>query len=439
MSTEEGGAVEGASGWGEDMNEEINDLKPMKMDKRSDTVVERDVVNEDRPEDDCFEFEEEIQEEEIAKFLSVKPWIGAVKEPDNHPEVNTEKPDETMQLEYVYGYRCQDSRQNVYFNPDGNIVYMTACLGVMLNISDNTQLFFGGGEVANESKQVSSDQNHHSNDIMCLKVNVNGDRNWAVSGQVGKSPAVFVWNTATGEKRQRIKLNRNSRQVTACAISKDGSKIATADGSNDHIVSIWDVDSGSMEFSDKGSPDPIFDLCFTQKDGDYTLWSAGIKDHMAVYTSEKGKKKCLFGSNPRTSMVCCTADDQGRCYSGAANALIYVWNGQQCVKTMGFHGKGFVGAINWVDGKLYSGGKDGRVCIINPETFECENAFQFPALPRALDAQGSNIIVGLRTGSIVKLDTESGNMETVQQSHNSGEVWGLDTDDALVYTTGDDN
>ena len=67
------------------------------------------------------------------EFLAVKPWIGAVKEPDDHPPVNKSPPDEVYELEYVYGYRCEDSRQNVYYNPEGKIVYMTACLGVILD------------------------------------------------------------------------------------------------------------------------------------------------------------------------------------------------------------------------------------------------------------------------------------------------------------------
>jgi hypothetical protein len=41
---------------------------------------------------------------------------------------------------------------------------------------------------------------------MSLNVNHCGDREWAVSGQVGKSPPVFIWNTRTGEKKKRIKL-----------------------------------------------------------------------------------------------------------------------------------------------------------------------------------------------------------------------------------------
>ena len=140
-----------------------------------------------------------------------------------------------------------------------------------------------------------------------------------------------------------------------------------------------------------------------------------------------------------TSFACCTADDQGRCYAGGANALIYVWAGNSCQKTLGFHESGFIGALNWVEGKLYSGGKDGRVCIIDTNTMECCEAISFGILPRAVDVQNGCMVVGLRNGSIVECNVESKEQCTYMQSHNDGEVWGLALDDAFVYTSGDDN
>lgn len=225
--------------------------------------------------------------------------------------------------------------------------------------------------------------------------------------------------------------------MSACAIHPDGSRIAVVDASNDHVVSVYDVDSQTKVMEGKSGPDKVFDLAFSQRDGDYTLWSAGIK-HMACWQPDGRMKKCIFGNAPRTSMACVTADNQGRAFSGGANALIYVWGGNTLIDTKGFHGKGFVGAISFVNGKLFSGGKDGRVCIINPETLECEKAIEFGALPRALDFKDGCLVVGLSTGSIVLLD-ENENMITLMQSHNSGEVWGLDDDGAFIYSSGDDN
>lgn len=45
------------------------------------------------PENDFFDFEEEEVDINTQEFMAVKPWIGAVVEPDDHPPVNKDKPD----------------------------------------------------------------------------------------------------------------------------------------------------------------------------------------------------------------------------------------------------------------------------------------------------------------------------------------------------------
>lgn len=112
--------------------------------------------------------------------MAVKPYLGAIMEPANHNPNNPAAPDARYNLEYVYGYRCADTRQNLYFNQSGQAVYMTAALGVILDQASNTQKFFGGGIVENKAKNVSNDDNHHSDDIMAITIS--SDRQWAASG-----------------------------------------------------------------------------------------------------------------------------------------------------------------------------------------------------------------------------------------------------------------
>ena len=209
------------------------------------------------------------------------------------------------------------------------------------------------------------------------------------------------------------------------------------------MVFLFQVSNGEMLSCDKGGRDPIFDVAFTKKDGEYHFWTAG-KKHIAYWENHGGmikKKRGIFGkAGPQTSFVCMTADDTGKGFGGGANSYIYIWNGNTCMKTLGYHEGGFVGAIIWKEGTLYSGGKDGRVCIIDcAANYECKSVVQFPTLIRAIDVMGTKLVVGLRTGSIVESDLESGEQTTLMQGHNDGEVWGLSMDDAHVYTSGDDN
>jgi hypothetical protein len=76
---------------------------------------------------------------------------------------------------------------------------MTAALGIILNQKTNTQKFFGGGMVQNTAKNVANDENAHTDDITALSVSET--RKLCASGQVGASPAAFVWDATSGQKR----------------------------------------------------------------------------------------------------------------------------------------------------------------------------------------------------------------------------------------------
>lgn len=52
------------------------------------------------------------------------------------------KPDCTITLEYVYGYRTKDMRNNLYYLKDGKVLYNAAALGIVLDVENNTQTFF---------------------------------------------------------------------------------------------------------------------------------------------------------------------------------------------------------------------------------------------------------------------------------------------------------
>ena len=65
--------------------------------------------------------------------------IPSVKRLINHTciEVNKEKPDEEFEIEHVYGFRTFDCRQNLRYTANGQVVYMVAALGVVLDQDKN--------------------------------------------------------------------------------------------------------------------------------------------------------------------------------------------------------------------------------------------------------------------------------------------------------------
>ena len=53
---------------------------------------------------------ERIEPGEGDEFAAVKPWLGAIKEPTNHPKPNKKAPDQEFVIDWVYGYRSEEAR-----------------------------------------------------------------------------------------------------------------------------------------------------------------------------------------------------------------------------------------------------------------------------------------------------------------------------------------
>ena len=73
--------------------------------------------------------------------MATKPWIGTVKNmvPTGFtPSKNDgNAPEASLELEYVYGYRCHDSRNNLRYTASGKILYHTAGVGVVMDSKTN--------------------------------------------------------------------------------------------------------------------------------------------------------------------------------------------------------------------------------------------------------------------------------------------------------------
>ena len=162
--------------------------------------------------------------------------------------------------------------------------------------------------------------------------------------------------------------------------------------------------------------------------------------HISFWDVNKGKKKKgLFGKEERTSFCAVDTDEQGRGFCGAANSGLYMFIGNTCKQAYYNHERGFIGAVVCIGGSIYTGGRDGTVCVIDGGSMEVTKRLTFGTLPRAIDVHNGKLVVGLRTGQIIECDLESEEMTPLMSSHNDGEVWGLAMDDAHVYTSGDDN
>lgn len=245
-----------------------------------------------------------------------------------YAEGNPEVPEEEYQIEYVYGYRTFDCRQNLRYNAKGQPVYMVAALGVILDPETNTQKIFGGNETKMVAKNEADDSKCHMDDILSLDMST--DRKTVVTGQVGKSPSVHVWDAETAEPKFTFKLKEGSRGVSGISISPCQRYVACVDLHNDHHVVIYNIKRGKQLLLLEGSKENIINVAWSKKPDDLRFVTVGLKELKFWNPADSSKRlftKGTFGSKaPITSFSCATFDTEGTCYSAGANGMIYTWD-----------------------------------------------------------------------------------------------------------------
>ena len=72
-------------------------------------------------------------------------------------------------MNYVFGYRGYDTRQNLFYAPSGELVYHAAGAGILCDPHTNHQSFYL----------------NHNDDIVCMALNPR-TTNVIATGQIGK-------------------------------------------------------------------------------------------------------------------------------------------------------------------------------------------------------------------------------------------------------------
>lgn len=119
-----------------------------------------------------------------------------------------------------------------------------------------------------------------------------------------------------------------------------------------------------------------------------------------------------------SSFAVCDADEQENFFSGSVKGDIYVWKGRTLQYVYNVHKNGFVSAMKYKNKQLLTGGKDCQVVISDPYAQSVTKSFTVASLPRGLDFDGSQIIAGLRCGTIWRISIEGGDLEKKFEAHN---------------------
>ncbi|XP_073923278.1 echinoderm microtubule-associated protein-like 1 isoform X1 [Castor canadensis] len=368
-------------------------------------------------------------------------------------EAKVDLPTKRLKLEWVYGYRGRDCRNNLYLLPTGETVYFIASVVVLYNVEEQLQRHYSG----------------HNDDVKCLAVHP--DRITIATGQVagtakdGKQlpPHVRVWDSVTLNTLHIIGIGFFDRAVTCIAFSKSngGTNLCAVDDSNDHVLSVWDWQkeerladvkvslkfyvglTASAPHVDILPPLPACSLLPCSNEAvfaaDFHPTDTNIivtcgKSHLYFWTLEGNtliKKQGLFEKQEKPKFVLCvTFSENGDTITGDSSGNILVWgkgtNRISCA-VQGAHEGGIFALCMLRDGTLVSGGgKDRKLISWNgnyQKLHKTEIPEQFGPIRTVAEGKGDVILIGT-TRNFVLQGTLSGDFAPITQGHTD-ELWGL--------------
>ncbi|XP_062320153.1 echinoderm microtubule-associated protein-like 6 isoform X2 [Osmerus eperlanus] len=332
-------------------------------------------------------------------------------------------PDEGLRLQFVHGYRGYDCRNNLFYTQTGEVVYHVAAVGVVYNRQQHVQRFYLG----------------HDDDILCLTVHPLKD--YAATGQVGRDPAIHVWDIQTLKCFSLLK-GHHQRGVCALDFSADGKTLVSVGIDEYHSIVVWDWKKGEKLATGRGHKDKLFVVKCNPILMD-KLVTVGMK-HIKFWQHAGGGltfRRGVFGNLGKleSMMSVCYGRTEELVFSGAATGDVYIWKEPNLLKTIKAH-DGPVFAMFSLDKGFVTGGKDGVVELWDDMFERCLKTY---AIKRAALSPGSkglllednpsiraitlghgHILVGTKNGEILEID-KSGPMTLLVQGHMEGEVWGL--------------
>ena len=177
------------------------------------------------------------------------------------------EPTDNLHYGFCYGYRGRDHYGNLGVAASGEVVWFAAALGVVYDRATHTQRMYVG----------------HTDDVESMAMHP--ERTLVATAQVGKVPAIHVWDADSLELACEPISGFHTRGVCAMSFSPDGSLLATIGMDNEHSIAIYNWRTGQLLTSAKCHQDKVF-ACEWSPDGQ-TIVTAGVK-HIRFWTFAEG-------------------------------------------------------------------------------------------------------------------------------------------------------
>lgn len=383
-----------------------------------------DVLN-DRPLAVC------LMEEGLEDVSQMQPWQRTIVAPSRVPAEDSSEPPDVLELEFVYGYTADRSRQSIMYAPDGDAIFFAAAIAVIMNQKRRAQRYYF----------------EHPSTITAMAVC--REEGVVATGDQGEIPTVRVWEAATF-KTLCVLEGFHRRGISHLAFSPDGQLLVTVGQDRFRSIAVYEWRSGQIISHTQGIQMKSF--------------------FVDVYPSGTGMIQCgnevvrfwefqcrnmlftdaLLGSRAKLQGFLCAGWIGNNAVVGTADGSLYRFVGRQLDGIVQAHG-GCVNSITSSNDGICTGSIDGFVKIWT-RTLECRLVVEMRNLKSiSVDVRVVNwdtilnrILIGTLNGEIFEInagDGENLHPGPLLEGHAGDELWGLAVNPVKeeFVTVGDDS
>ena len=370
----------------------------------------------------------------------VKPWLENVLAPNIPLEENIDFPNYNLKIDHVYGFKSENSRKNLFFYKEDQIIYSVSSICIIQNLDDNTQRLFGGFPLK-EKKEC------HDNIITSIDF-LNKEVAMVATGQCGLVPKILVWSPVDTEVvYARFEQPKGSQEVSALCFDRDGHYLASFGKDENNSFYIFDLRKKELVWeSETGPKDFLLDITFNkfQKRDNQDLLIVGVNKIIIARPSDQFHKNIYTNKEKMTIFSAC-------CYISSDRFLVGNYKGK-----IGFylnenktHERKFSSAsiqnIYYKKSlaKIFITDSMNKVYILEDKLFTEKDSFTLKSVVKSIDINDDFLmILGLKNGDIILKHWEDSTKyeETYLKSHSEGSICGMAfVPEYKLVTSGEDN
>lgn len=260
-------------------------------------------------------------------------WLNNIEAPEWANNLNyknlLKKPKNNLILDYIFGYRTRDTRNNLRYLTENTIVYHSGCYGIIHNLETNNQKIF-----AEHNEDIIALAVNSSKTLIATSENGSSSQIFKRTDSRDRNPIICIWDV---DANLVHKFEGNFfKGVNSLSFSPDSSKLLAISLNDEHDIYLFDLKENRLTATSRGGSTKILDCVFKN---DKEFATVGIK-HFKYWMIKNGSlytKEGFFGQcDNKLGLVIC---QNGNFISGSANGELTVWRDEVIIANRKVHSR----------------------------------------------------------------------------------------------------